>query len=85
MLTEKSAGVSEGSDLRVSHAGEQSHQGGEEVLVIDQAIPAGVDQDPSKLTQAGFDPLQLGAGGGQRVHHRVLENQIKQKETEEIR
>lgn len=69
VLTKQGTGVSEGSDLGVRHAGEQSQQGGEEVLIKNEAIPTGAHQNPSKLAQAGFESPQLGAWGAQRVVH----------------
>lgn len=41
MLTKQGAGVSEGSDLGVREASEQGQQGGEEVFIINEAIPTG--------------------------------------------
>ena len=69
VLTEQGAGVSEGSDLRVGQAGEQSQQGGEQVLVKNKAVPTGAHQNPSKLTQAGFETPHLRAWSTQRVVH----------------
>ncbi len=61
VLTKQGTGVSEGSDLGVRQAGEQGQQRGEEVLIINEAISTGAHQNPSKLAQAGFETLQLGA------------------------
>lgn len=72
VLTKKGTGVSEGSDLGVRQTGEQGQQGGEEVLVINEAIPTGAHQNPSKLAEAGFEMLQLGAWTAQRVVHWIL-------------
>lgn len=57
VLTNQGTGVSEGSDLGVREAGEQSQQRGEEVLIINEAIPTRSHEDPNKLTQAGFEML----------------------------
>lgn len=73
VLTEQGAGVSEGSDLRVRQASEQRQQGGEEELVINQAILTRPHQDLSKLAQARFETPQLGARGAQRVVCRILD------------
>lgn len=51
--------MSEGSDLGVRHASEQSQQGGEEVFVINEVVATGVHQNPGKLTEAGFETLRL--------------------------
>lgn len=69
VLTKQGTGVSEGSDLGVRQAGEQGQQGGEEVFVINEAIPTGAHQNPNKLAQAGFETLKLGAWSAQRVVH----------------
>lgn len=80
MLTKQGAGVSEGSDLGVRQPSEHGQQGGEEVLVINETIPTGAHQNPSKLAQAGFETLQLRAWSAQRVVHRILEEERKQKQ-----
>lgn len=69
VLTKQGAGMSEASDLGVRQAGEQGQQGGEEVFIINEAIPTGAHQNLSKLAQAGFETLQLGAWSAQRVVH----------------
>lgn len=69
VLTKQSTGVSECSDLGVRQAGEQGQQGRKEVLIVNEAIPTGVHQNPSKFTQAGFETLQQGAWSAQRVVH----------------
>lgn len=79
VLTKQGTGVSEGSDLGVRQTSEQGQQGGEKVLVIDEAILTGAHKNPSKLEQASFETLQLGAWGAQRVVHGVLEDGRKQK------
>lgn len=69
VLTNQGTGVSEGSDLGVRQAREQVQQGGEEVLIKNEAIPTGPREDPNKLAQAGFETPQLGAWRAQRVVH----------------
>lgn len=67
VLTKQRTCVPEGSDLGVGQAGEQGQQGGEEVLVINDAVLTGAHQNLNELTQAGFEALHHGARDGQRV------------------
>lgn len=83
VLTKQSAGVSECSDLGVRQAGEQGQQGRKEVLIINEAIPTGVHQNPSKFAQAGFETLQQGAWSAQRVVHWLLEEERERKKKQE--
>lgn len=55
ILTKKGTSVSEGSDLRVRQASEQRQQGREEEFIINEAIPTGPHQNPSKFTQPSLD------------------------------
>lgn len=57
VLTEQSAGVSEGSDLGVRHTSEQRQQWGKEECIINKAVPTRSHQNLGKFTQARFETL----------------------------
>lgn len=71
--------MSEGSDLRVRQASEQGQQGGEEKFVVNDAISTRTDQNVCKFTKPSFETFHLEAWSGQRIVHRILENDRKQK------
>lgn len=65
----------EGPDLGVRQPGEQSQQGREDVLVINDAVTTGAHKDPGKLGETGFEMLHLRAWSAERVVPRSLAKQ----------